>query len=360
MRIQLRHLHGLFDEAVQAVGLLVDDVEQLVARGLVQRRLREQRGDGRLDRGERGAQLVGDGVEQRGAQALGLLGGFGAGAVFQGLGALNGHGDQPAERLHGLARQGDRLQQQRAGGTYTDAQGNGRRKAVGGRAKQGLQHGFAQVADDLDAAALGVAGGAGDDLGVRLPRHLGTGDALGVGEIDAVVVGDVQRHRRAVEGVGDAGGDEVEELGDVFRLQELAAQAVEHLRFAAARVGFVTLLADARGQVAGVDGGAQEGEQRHPVLGVGDGEGADGRQEEVVERDGGGNGCADGVAQAPVSCENQHQQQQGKRDGGVVGVNGVMVEQYNTRERRRNDQPARGLDNALGVHTRNCTEQFRC
>jgi hypothetical protein len=38
----------------------------------------------------------------------------------------------------------------------------------------------------------------------------------------------------------------------------------------------------------------------------------------------------------------------------------VMVEQYNTRERRRDDQPACGLDNALGVHTRNCIEQFPC
>ena len=175
--------------------------------------------------------------------------------------------------------------------------------------------------------------GLGTRLGVRLPRDLGTGDALGVGEIDAVAVGDIERDGGRVEGVGDAGGDEVEELGDVFRLQQLAAEAVEHLRLAAAGVGFFGLLADAVGEVAGVDGGAEEGEQRDPVLGVGDGEGADRRKEEVVEADGGGNGGADGVAQAPVAGENQDQQQQGERDGGVVGAEVVAVESYNTGER---------------------------
>ena len=118
--------------------------------------LREQRADGGLDGGERGAQLVGDGVEQRGAQALGLLGGLGAGGVFEGFGALDGHGDEAAEGFHGFAREADAFEQQRAAGTHADAQRDGGGAAVGGRAEEGLSHGFAQVADDLGAGAVGV------------------------------------------------------------------------------------------------------------------------------------------------------------------------------------------------------------
>jgi hypothetical protein len=104
--VELRHLHRLLDEVVEAVGLLVDDGEEFGARGIVECLLREQRGYRSFDRRERGAQLMGDGVEQSGAQALALLGGLGAGGVFQRLGALDGHGDEAGEGLHGLAREG--------------------------------------------------------------------------------------------------------------------------------------------------------------------------------------------------------------------------------------------------------------
>src|SRR5579872_6234023 len=93
---------------------------------------------------------------------------------------------------------------------------------------------------------------------------------------------------------------------------------VEHLCFAASGVGLFGLFANARGQVAGVDSGTEEGEQGNPVLRIGDSEGAYRRQEEVVEQRGGGDGDANRITKTPVTGEDKYQQQQGERNCGVV------------------------------------------
>jgi len=162
----------------------------------------------------------------------------------------------------------------------------------------------------------------------------------------------------AVEGVGHAGWNEVEQLGYVLRLQQLAAKAVEHLRFETARVDLVRLLADAAGQMAGIDRGGEKGEQRDPVLGVVDGEGANRRKEVVVEQDSRGNRCANGVAQAPTAGEEQHQQKQSERYGGIVCPGKVMVESYNTEKPTRDENPARRLDYSFDGHNQNCIERW--
>ena len=111
-----------------------------------------------------------------------------------------------------------------------------------GEAEDGQHHGVAEIVHDVGAAAVGVGGAGGRRPG---PGDLGAGDALGVGEIDAVAVGDVEGDGGGIEGVGDAGGDEVEQLGDVLGLEQLAAEAVKHLGLAAAGVGVFGLLTDA-------------------------------------------------------------------------------------------------------------------
>ena len=170
----------------------------------------------------------------------------------------------------------------------------------------------------------------------RVPGDLRTGDALGVGEIDAVAVGEIEGDGGAVEGVGHAGWDEVEELGDVLRLQQLTSEAVEHLGFEAAGVGLVRLLADAGGQVAGVDGGAEEGEEGDPVLGVADGEGADRGKEVVVEEE----GCAHARRQwrsAGPSCRRrpaQAEEESARRWYCLPGESGDRELQYRQAQSR--------------------------
>src|SRR5208283_3915666 len=156
--------------------------------------------------------------------------------------------------------------------------------------------------------------------------------------------GEIERDGRAVEGVGHAGGDEVEQLGDVLRLQQLTAEAVEHLGFEAACVCLVRLLADAAGQMAGVDGCAEKDEESDPVLRVVDGESADRRKEVVVEQDGRGKRCANCVAQAPTAGEEQHKQKQSERYSGIVCPGKVMIESYNTGKPTGNENPASRLD----------------
>jgi len=75
-RIRLAGVRQRFDEAVQPVGLFVDDLEQLAlpfdrqVRQAVPRAGADQRGDRRLDRRQRCTQIVRERVEQRGFELL--------------------------------------------------------------------------------------------------------------------------------------------------------------------------------------------------------------------------------------------------------------------------------------------------
>ncbi len=212
-----------------------------------------QRGDRRLDAGQRGAQVVGDGGEQGGADPVALgepagLGGLpGQPPAFQQRGGLRGEGDQhpavlggqhpAAEREHqpvadrdldvGLVGHGDRV---RADGRARCSRGRRRRsrsssatdsmaKVSRTRSSSGVhavlaaQHAARQVAEDLrlGPAAGGLEGAAGGEVdhgGDRdADRHedrqrqqvLRVGDGEGVGGRGEVVV----EQQRAEQGGGD-------------------------------------------------------------------------------------------------------------------------------------------------------------
>ncbi len=95
--IQLGHFDGLADESVEAGALLLDDGGELGALGLGQLGLADESGGGGADGGERGTQVVGNGVEQGGAQALTLAGGFEAAGALEGGGAFESDGDEVAD-----------------------------------------------------------------------------------------------------------------------------------------------------------------------------------------------------------------------------------------------------------------------
>ena len=115
--------------------------------------------------------------------------------------------------------------------------------------------------------------------------------------------------------------------------------------------------ADARGEMAGVDGGAEEDEEGDPVLGVADGEGAGRGKEVVVEEEGCAQRCANGVAQAPTAGKEQNKEKKSQRNGGVVCPGKVMIESYNTGKPTRDENPAGRLDNMFDGHNQNCIER---
>ena len=84
----------------------------------------------------------------------------------------------------------------------------------------------------------------------------------------------------------------------------------------AALDGGGALRAGARRQFAGGDGGDEEGEERDPVLRIGDGECADRRQEIIIEREGRGDRHEDGLPQAPEGGDPENSEQKSERDGG--------------------------------------------
>ena len=87
-----------------------------------------------------------------------------------------------------------------------------------------------------------------------------------------------------LEAIDDVIGDGVHEANHVAFAEKFLAEGVEALDFAAAAIGGVGFVANARGQLAAGNGGDEKGDKSNPVLGIGDGERADRRQEKIVEQ----------------------------------------------------------------------------
>jgi len=129
--VELGHFDGVGDELVEAVTLFVDDGEEFVA-GVGGEGHGEQGADGGFDGGEGSAEVVGDGVEHDAAEPLALFGGFGAGDLLDGAGAVEGDGDETAEGFEGLAGEGNAAEDEDAAGTDAGAEGDDGLMALGG------------------------------------------------------------------------------------------------------------------------------------------------------------------------------------------------------------------------------------
>ena len=100
--------------------------------------------------------------------------------------------------------------------------------------------------------------------------------------------------------------------------QDVAAQIEQpgHLLFAG--LGFARPLPGGCRQLAGDDGHGHEDEQRHPVLGIGDRERVERRQQEKVEREHRRHRDANRHAQVRRGRRRQHDQQEQQRRNGRV------------------------------------------
>jgi hypothetical protein len=99
-----RHGDDLGGELVEAVGFLIDDGEQFAV-GLAG--AGDQAGDSGFDGGERGFDVVGQGVEEGSFEDLALAGGLGVAGVFEGAGLFDGDGQEVGDSAnHGLGGEG--------------------------------------------------------------------------------------------------------------------------------------------------------------------------------------------------------------------------------------------------------------
>ena len=300
--VELGHLDGFADEAVEPVGLFVDDLDEVAPVLDAQVFIVEQGRGGGLDGGERGPELVGDGVEHGGAEPFAFLARLAAGSALEGFGTVDGDGDEAAEGFEGGAGEPGIGEEKDASGADADTQG--KRGAV----DRGV---VCRGGGELNAGQFGE----GMDIWNEKPLTFSAAREVfiaGFGEVE---------HDSGGEGeVGDDLRDEVEDADDVIGLKEFAAEAEEQLHLALAGAGLGGLGPDAVGEAAADDGGEQEGKQGDPVLRIDDGEGADGREEVEIKAEGSEDGGGDGVAEAPFGGEEQDEDEQGKGDGGRIDM----------------------------------------
>lgn len=223
--IQLSHLGGFADQAIQAIAFLVDDDEQLVLLAIVEATIGEQVRCRGFDGSERGAEGVGDGIEERGPQALTFSGGFGLTELFDGASALHRDGDKSAEGFKSLARKDGARDAQAADGTYAHADGN-EANAVG------------SVNDRLLAGDNG--------LQAFEIEHWD----YGAGAIDFLLIGEEKSGGTDFEGVNDLRGNAIEQLDHVAGFEQALAEGVQPFDFAAAGGGALSLMASASGEMA--------------------------------------------------------------------------------------------------------------
>ena len=179
------HVEQVVDQPGEPVGLGVDGGQELVPLGVAPADLPVEQARGRrLDRGQRGAQVVGDRVEQGGAQPVGLLQGHRPVALLLLLALLDGQrglvGEGGQDPALGLA------EPRRAGAAGHHHQRPDHVLAAAHGHRQGparLQVGPGRAAD-LDR---GLAGGGREAL-VEVVRHLavdrGQAEALARGQHD--------------------------------------------------------------------------------------------------------------------------------------------------------------------------------
>src|SRR5947209_1091195 len=122
MRIQLRHLAGFSHQPVQAVALLVDDLEQVLPLRLVEPRLGQQRLGGSFDRGQGCPELVGDRIEQDRAQPVALAGSLTFCELLDRTSPFDRNRNQTADCFQAFAREIAAGHCERAYGSHSHAQ----------------------------------------------------------------------------------------------------------------------------------------------------------------------------------------------------------------------------------------------
>ena len=273
-RFQPGHIQEIGDEAVETLRLLLDRRHELLLRRLViGLGIGPEAGDGAQDRGQRRLQIMGDRGQQGRAQPVGLGQQPGTVEIMGERRALDGERRLIAERVEQAAL-------------------IGREQGAFPLARQAHHPDGPAAGADGQEQALGARQGVGaaPRLSIVLPAPFGRRQIRlveGVLRRIAAAHGDrallrQQDHHRHLQHEGDLIGGGPEQIVQGHRAAELAAEEIEILRRLRPLARGQRLAAHARGQIARDQGDDGEEEQRDDVLGIGDGEGIERRQEEEV------------------------------------------------------------------------------
>ena len=210
-----------------------------------------------LDGRKRGTEVVGDRIEQNGAEALAFASGLGMGSFSTAPARSMAMATRlPIASMLSVERSPPITA--RAPTSEPDAQGPD-------------AEALASVGDRLATAADALQILAGDQI-LRTQ----------VGVVHLLAVHGKHSGESGAEDLHHLDGNRIDEAEDVVGRQHLLAEGIELLQFTASAVGVVGFPARPIGELAGNDGSEQKGEECDPVLRIGDGEGANGRQKKKL------------------------------------------------------------------------------
>ena len=185
----------------------------------------------------------------------------------------------------------------------------------------------------------------------RVQRCRVNADVLAAALVDlpAVIARKTDGHSRQLEAPRHVPGERVDRA-DGLRGQQHVSRQVEQPRDLVPSRDRVnrTGLRGGR-QIARDDGNDQEREERHPVLGIGDGEGADRREEEEVECEHGDDRHDGGDPQPPEGRRGEHDEQQRQRTRGRTHVRQPSKRQSDGSGRQQTPQQDHDVPNPNGT-----------
>jgi len=308
--LDARHVEQVVDQPGQPVGLGVDDGQELLPLGVAPADLPvEQAGRRRLDRGQRGPQVVGDRVEQGGPQPVGLLQGHGPVALLlllallHGQGGLVGEGGQdPALGLAEPGRVGAAGDHhQRPDHVLATAHGDCQGPA-------GLQVGVGRPPD----LHRGLGGPHPDKALVEVVGHL----AVDRGQLDPVARGEHDRAPGQVEQRPHGADHALEGVGEAAVGDQAGRQVEQHAGLPLAPLGLGAPALAGRHQQADDDRDQQVDAERQVVLGVVDDQVVVGLEEQHVEGEEAEGGGGDAGTEAAGGGGRGHHQQVAQDHGG--------------------------------------------
>ena len=242
-----------------------------------------------------------DRIEQYGTQVLALVSGFGLGEFLHGAGALDGDSDHAAQGLKRGAGERRSGNADGSGGASAQMQRSERDSAL-------------RIDDGLAARTYHLK------ILQWKPGY------FRVGAINLPGTEQVNGGGLGAESVADIGGNRIQQFGDVIGGEQALAECVKPFDVAAALNGVGSLAAGAVREFAGDAGGDEKGEERDPVLRIGDGEGSDGGKKIIIEGERGEHGEKDGEAKSPIGGDPQDHQEESQGHGGGVYVDEAAVD----------------------------------
>src|SRR5438045_791819 len=110
----------------------------------------------------------------------------------------------------------------------------------------------------------------------------------------------------------------IQQLENISLAEQFLGKRVELLNLSPALIGRICLPAYANGKLAAHDRGHQECKKRHPVLRIGNCEGADWGQEEEIESQHGGHRHNYGYRPTPQSGNSENREKKRKPDSCLI------------------------------------------